>query len=96
MKRDPEIENYKRALGIVMDALELYARPNSYHAIAFMADRPAGAFADDFSRIKDSVIYNRPMPGKAARKAFAELARKFPSLSYWSRGVALTPRQHIG
>lgn len=51
-------------------ALLFYANPESYHAIAFMADRPAGEFADDCS--KDEWVklagYNRAMPGKRARK----------------------------
>mgnify|MGYP001563941885 FL=1 len=79
-----EIEKYKKALGIVVDALEMYAREDSYHAVAFLFDRPCGDFADDFSRVKDS-DYNRPMPGKTARAAFRELDRRFGSLSYISR-----------
>ena len=63
---DAEIEN-KRLMRIVCDlwvALAFYADPESYHAISFLPDRPAGAFADDFSFDEE---YNRDMPGKLAR-----------------------------
>lgn len=83
-KRDKEIERYKRALGIAMDALNVYADPESYHAVAFAFDRPCGDFADDFSRTKHP-HYNRPMPGKAARAAVRKLERSYGSLSFYSQ-----------
>ena len=67
-----------------MDALEVYANPESYHAVAFYIDRPAGDFADDFSKV-DHPHYQRLMPGKLARKAIKELARRYGDLSYKSR-----------
>jgi len=54
-------------------ALEFYANPETYHAIAMLGDRPCGEFADDFSEdewTKESG-YDRPMPGKIARAALA-------------------------
>lgn len=83
MAKDREIEKYKRALGIAMDALEMYADPRSYHAVAFLFDRPCGDFADDFSRDRWS-DYNRPMPGKAARAAMRKLAKRYGNLAYLS------------
>lgn len=78
-----EIERYKRALGIALDALTAYADPASYHAVAFLFDRPCGEFADDFSRVRESG-YNRPMPGKLARQAFRNLGKRYPNLPYIS------------
>jgi hypothetical protein len=81
---DKEIERYKKALGIALDALQVYADPETYYAIAIMADRPAGDFADDFSKVPGS-WYNRPMPGKTARAAFAKLDKRFGDLSAYRR-----------
>lgn len=50
-------------------ALEFYADPDSYFAIAVIADRPAGAFADDFSLTEDCIGDVRERPGKHAREA---------------------------
>lgn len=83
-KRDREIERYKRALGIAVDALAVYGDPESYHAVAFLFDRPCGDFADDFSRVQHP-CYERPMPGKAARAALRKLERNYQSLEYYSR-----------
>jgi hypothetical protein len=85
-KQDKTIEQYKRALGIAMAALEMYADPSSYHAIAFMFDAPCGHFANDFSRTKQGG-YNRPMPGKTARWAMRELARKYGGLHFYSKNI---------
>lgn len=86
-KRDKEIERYKRALGIAMDALNMYASPDSYFAIGFGFDRPCGDFADDFSRVKLS-DYNRPMPGKIARAAIRKLQRSYGGLGFYSQAAA--------
>lgn len=85
MAKNPEIEKYKRALGIALDALAEYADPETYHAIAFMADRPAGSFADDFDRKHGHEFYDRPMPGKLARSTLKSLAKRYPDLPYYSR-----------
>lgn len=53
------------------EALAFYADPDSYFAIAIMADRPCGEFADDVS--KDET-YGRHMPGAKARAALANAA----------------------
>jgi len=55
------------------ETLALYADPDFYFAVAFMFDRPCGGFADDFDR-PDGDRYDRP--GKAARAALSDLARK--------------------
>ena len=46
------------------EALEFYADPNTYMAVAFIADPPAGPFVDDFSDDHGNEFYDRPMPGK--------------------------------
>jgi hypothetical protein len=62
-------EKLKKAI----EALEFYADPCTYDAIAFMADRPAGEFADDFSDDHGFNQYSRPMPGKVARDALKDI-----------------------
>lgn len=79
-----EIEKYKKALGIALDALATYADPETYHAIAIIADRPAGTFADDFSKTKNP-FYDRKMPGKLARATFKKLKKLYPDLTYYSK-----------
>ena len=66
------VRRHDRALILAIETLALYANPTSYHAIAFMADRPAGWFADDFSHDKN---YGRQMPGKEARKTLARIQK---------------------
>ena len=62
---DPEIVRLRRALNF-------YADPRSYHAIAFAFDRPCGAFEGDFDEAHGDDYYNRPMPGKRAREVLDE------------------------
>ena len=50
------------------EALEFYANPENYHAMAFLYDPPCGGFAEDFSDAGHE-DYDRPMPGKTAREA---------------------------
>lgn len=84
MRRPRLVEDYKRALGMAIAALREYGDPDFYHAVAIIADRPAGAFADDFSRDPISQ-YNRPMPGKLARETLMRMADKFPNLKFTER-----------
>jgi hypothetical protein len=53
------------------EALEFYADPETYHAIAFLEERPCGNFMDDFSEDHGHEDYDRAMPGKLARAALA-------------------------
>lgn len=48
----------------VLDALQFYADPETYFAIAFIPDPPAGEFMDDFS---ETICLGRK-PGKTARE----------------------------
>lgn len=75
-----ELYRYKKLCGILIDALEQYADPDFYFAIAFAPDTPAGSFADDFSRV-DGSQYNRVMPGKLARLTLKKAATKYGDLS---------------
>lgn len=59
------IDTAIRLLSDYVSALAFYAEPNTYFATAFMFDRPAGAFEEDFSYDEE---YQRPMPGKLARQ----------------------------
>ncbi len=77
--RDTEIVRYRKALTIAIEALRTYADPGFYHAITIIGDRPTGGFDEDVSRVKGS-DYNRPMPGKIARKAVSELERRYGRL----------------
>jgi hypothetical protein len=53
-------------------ALKFYADPETYHAIGFFPDPPCGGFVEDFDEEHGHEFYNRPMPGKRARKALEE------------------------
>jgi hypothetical protein len=55
------------------EALEFYADPENYHAIAFLPNRPCGEFAEDFDENHGHPDYDRPMPGKRAREALKEM-----------------------
>jgi hypothetical protein len=57
------------------DALHFYADPDSYFAIGFLADRPCGGFMDDFCDKHGIGQYDRPMPGKLARKTLLEIEK---------------------
>lgn len=88
MVRNKELEMYQRALGTAMEALQMYADPESYHAVAFMVDRPAGSFADDFGSKREHghPYYERHMPGKLARKTLKRLTSKYGDLVVINRG----------
>ena len=73
-----ELERYQKALGVAVEALRFYANCETYHAVAFMFDRPSGDFAEDFSTSKE---YGRAMPGRTARKALSKLERSYGSLT---------------
>jgi hypothetical protein len=49
-------------------ALEFYADPATYHAIAFLPDPPCGDFVGDFSEDHGDSFYPRAMPGMKARE----------------------------
>ena len=66
------VGRHERALILAIETLGLYAAPQSYHAIAFLADRPSGWFADDMSFIPQ---YGRKMPGREARKTICKIRR---------------------
>jgi hypothetical protein len=51
-----------------VNTLRDYADPDAYFAITILPDRPAGWFADDVGP-EDAPGYDRPMPGRAARRA---------------------------
>lgn len=68
------------ALETATGALHFYADPETYHAIMFMVDRPAGGFADDFSDDHGDEFYNREMPGAAARAALKAIAPDAPQV----------------
>lgn len=57
---------------IAVEALQFYSDEATYHAVAFVADPPAGSFMDDFSEDEGSE-YERPMPGKTARAALSAI-----------------------
>lgn len=60
------------------EALEFYADPETYVAIGFLADRPAGAFMDDFDDTGELGL----RPGKRARAALSRIAlRQEPPMS---------------
>lgn len=80
-----EVLRYKKALGMALEALQFYADPENYHAMSFLADRPAGGFADDFNRNHGHEFYDRPMPGKLARATIKKLVKHYGDLATVSR-----------
>ena len=62
-------EKYEKAV----EALAFYADPDTYAAICYMADSPAGEFMEDFSEDHGFNQYDRPMPGKLARSTLKEI-----------------------
>jgi hypothetical protein len=67
----PLIHHLRSQLSQAQAALEFYADPETYHAIAYAFDRPCGAFTEDFSEDHGNPFYDRAMPGKTARAALA-------------------------
>ena len=59
----------------LLDALEFYADPATYHALMIWADPPCGEFVEDYSEDHGDAFYDRPMPGKTARAALDEWER---------------------
>ena len=57
------VEISEERLNEILEALDFYADPDTYFAIGFIPDRPAGDFMDDFSETE--LGYK---PGKLARK----------------------------
>lgn len=54
------------------EALEFYADPDTYFAIAIIPDPPCGAFWEDFSEDHGDPFYSRAMPGKLAREVLGD------------------------
>jgi hypothetical protein len=80
-----EIKKYKHLCGVLHDALAEYADPDFYFAIAVMADRPAGGFADDFDRKHGNSFYDREMPGKLARQVLKKVSNQYGDLAMYTR-----------
>lgn len=71
---DAAVENARLVAALaaheqVLEALLFYADPENYHALAVFADRPSGAFADDYDDEHGHPDYDRPMYGTRARAA---------------------------
>lgn len=66
------IEELEAENARLREALEFYANPETYHAVAFMCDRPGGGWEDDFDESHGHEFYERPMPGMKARAALKE------------------------
>jgi len=62
-------------LAALREALEFYADPETYHGSVTLFDPPGGGWESDFSDDHGHPDYQRPMPGKRARKAL----KSFPA-----------------
>lgn len=71
-----EVEQYKRLCGMLWQALEFYANPDTYVAISILADPSCGEFIDDGTEID-----GRWRPGKIARDTIAEAIKLYPDLT---------------
>ena len=58
----------EKQLAVALDALEFYANPETYFAIMFLCDPPAGDFAKDTGPTDLGV-----KPGKKARRAIRKI-----------------------
>ena len=71
-----DIDKLKADNERLREALEFYADPETYFAVAFMADRPCGEFADDRSEVTREIdgqcVY---VPGQRARTTLAQPER---------------------
>lgn len=65
-------KDLEAALKIAVETLGLYGNPDSYRAIGFVPDNPAGWFMEDFSHVDR---YDRQMPGATARLAIADISK---------------------
>ncbi len=73
MTADPK--DFPALFDQLVETLEFYSDPQSYHAISFLFDPPCGEFSDDFGTQDEHghYCYSRPMPGKRARAALSDL-----------------------
>lgn len=83
MKRDRELERYKRLAGMLYGALEDYANPEFYHACAILCDPPGGGIDKDFGTKREHKHpdYDRPMPGKLARATLRKAKKQYGNLT---------------
>lgn len=70
-QRDEAREESQR----LREALEFYADPYTYHGCMIVFDSPAGGLCEDFDAEHGESNYDRPMPGKMARKALASVPK---------------------
>ena len=52
----------------MVDALDFYANPETYHGVLIIGDRPCGDFTEDLDDGHGHPDYRRPMPGTRARR----------------------------
>lgn len=71
------LDKYDEIVNELKDALEFYADPNSYFGIMFFTDHPCGDFSEDVSEDHGFNHYDRPMPGKHARKIIEKVEKEF-------------------
>jgi hypothetical protein len=69
-----QLATWLKELRGLREVVEFYADPENYHGIAFFFDPPCGGFADDFDEDHGHPHYDRPMPGKLARKILDEVS----------------------
>ena len=85
MTKADKLKQYQDLCGMLWEALQEYGDPDFYRAVAFMADRPAGGFADDLDESYSNLAYNRPMPGKLARETMENAIAEFGELVILTR-----------
>lgn len=68
-----EVELAREVVAIAVEALNFYARAETYHAIRMIGDPPCGGFADDCDDTHGDESYVRLMPGAFAREALRKM-----------------------
>jgi hypothetical protein len=76
---EEQLEQYKRALGLMFTVMSHYADPESYHGMAVLTDCPARRFSEDWAEI-DHEHYEGSY-GAAARRVLDILRRRYGDLT---------------
>jgi hypothetical protein len=67
----------------LVEALEFYADPETYHGVTMLCDPPGGGWAEDFGDSHNHPRYRRAMPGSKAREVLRGLLWWVSDKEWW-------------
>lgn len=67
----------------LIEALEFYADPETYHGVTMLCDPPGGGWAEDFGDSHHHPRYSRAMPGAKAREVLRSLLWRDSDKTWW-------------